>query len=140
MKVILFVIVAALCVSLCACNRGYTYEENGVKITVERKTPPALEDDDEEEKTEYTSAGTPINRDFDYSGFLVVDTPESDCFSEIAYNSRRHVLIVTFRDSIASYAYYAVPNSVWDDLRAADSKGGYYNSEIKGYYDCEKLE
>ena len=139
-KAISFFFALILCASLCACNRGYTYHYDGVDITVERRSPPAPEEDEEEEEPEYTSAGTHINRDFDYSGFTVVETDDSTCFCEIAYNSRRHILIVTFRDSGATYAYYDVPASVWSELRDAYSKGGYYNSDIKGHYDCEKLE
>ena len=134
-----FLIFIGLCwgiVKLIDARKGYTYHYDGVDITVERQSPPASDED----TPEYTSAGTPINRSFDYSGFTVVETPSSDCFSEIAYNSRRHILVVTFRDSGATYAYYDVPASVWSELRDAYSKGGYYNSDIKGHYDCEKLE
>jgi len=37
------------------------------------------------------------------------------------------------------YAYKDVPDSVWDDLFFASSMGGYYNENIKGQYDCEKI-
>ena len=67
----------------------------------------------------------------------MVSTPDSSCFSEIGY--RDGTLVVTFRDSGESYAYYDVPSTVWDALCAADSMGGYYNADIKGQYDCEKL-
>ncbi|MBO7669839.1 MAG: KTSC domain-containing protein [Oscillospiraceae bacterium] len=87
-----------------------------------------------------TSQGTPINDSFDWSRVSMEDTPESSCFSEIGYDKKHEVLVVTFRDSGASYAYYGLPSSVWNELCNAKSKGGYYNSEIKGYYDCEKLE
>lgn len=85
-----------------------------------------------------TSKGTPIVASEDYDDIRMISTPDSTCFSSIGYKSGR--LVVTFRDSGASYAYLDVPESVWSELRDADSMGGYYNSEIKGYYDCEKLD
>ena len=83
-----------------------------------------------------TSKGTPINDDFDET-VRMQSTPGSTCFSAIGYNNG--TLVVTFRESGASYAYYDVPPSVWDDLCSADSMGGFYNSDIKGQYYCEKL-
>ena len=87
-----------------------------------------------------TSQGTPINDKFDWSRVSMEDTPESSCFSAIGYDKTHEVLVVTFRDSGASYAYYGLPSGVWNELHNAKSKGGYYNSDIKGNYACEKLE
>jgi len=86
-----------------------------------------------------TSAGTPINYNFDLGSVDLIDTPDSSCFSEIGYDERNEVLVVVFRDSGAMYAYKDVPDSVWDDLFFASSMGGYYNENIKGQYDCEKI-
>ena len=69
-----------------------------------------------------------------------IDTPDSTCFSQIAYDSWHNVLGVEFRDSGAQYVYYDVEGYVWDELRDAYSMGGYYNSDIKGNYDCERIE
>lgn len=69
-----------------------------------------------------------------------IDTPDSTCFSSIAYDSWHDVLGVEFRDSGAQYVYYDVEGWVWDELRDAYSMGGYYNSEIKGNYDCERIQ
>lgn len=85
-----------------------------------------------------TSAGTPINEDF-HPDVEMIDTPDSTCFSAIGWDSGTGTLVVTFRDSGASYAYDEVPKSVWTELKNADSMGGYYNKNIKGYYDCVKL-
>lgn len=67
-----------------------------------------------------------------------VETPDSTCFSEIGYDANRDLLYVTFRSSGASYVYSEVPNAVWKSLLNAESKGGYYNTEIKGHFPCEK--
>ncbi len=92
----------------------------------------------QEKKT--TSQGTPINEDFDDSNVTMVSTPESTCFSEVGYDEAENTLVVTFRDSGSTYAYYDVSSSVWSEFIAAESKGSYYNKKIKGNYDCEKIE
>ena len=72
--------------------------------------------------------------DFDW-----VETPESTCFEYIGYDYEDEYLCVCFRDSGAIYVYTDVPESVWDGLYAAESRGGFYNSEIKGKYPCERI-
>jgi len=37
------------------------------------------------------------------------------------------------------YHYCEVPSAVFNNWRSADSMGQYYNSEIKGQYDCRVL-
>lgn len=73
------------------------------------------------------------------TGIAMQPTPESTCFSQIGYDSTARILYVTFRDSGKYYSYSAVPSDVWKTLSEAKSKGGYYNSDIKGFYDCIKL-
>ena len=86
-----------------------------------------------------TSAGTPISDDPSLYEITQIETPGSTCFSSIGYDSGTGTLVVTFRDSGASYAYDEVPKSVWNALQTSDSMGGYYNKNIKGQYDCTKL-
>lgn len=71
---------------------------------------------------------------WDAEDFEHVSTPESTCFSEIGYDYIGKELKVIFRDSGAEYTYYGVPYNTWYELRDADSKGGYYNAEIKDNY------
>lgn len=65
-------------------------------------------------------------------------TPESTCFSAVGYDWDNEVLYVQFRDSGSIYAYDA-PSSVYDELTAADSMGGYYNACIKGQYTSSRI-
>ena len=92
------------------------------------------------EVKERTSAGTVINDDFSTESAEKVSTPDSSAFTEIGYIRSEETLIVTFRDTGYSYAYYGVSVSVWNALKSAESKGSYYNSNIKGNYQCEKIE
>ena len=71
------------------------------------------------------------------TGSVMVETPNSSCFSEIGWYGGD--LYVVFRDSGAEYVYFDVPRSVYNELEDSDSPGKYYNAEIKGDYDCEKV-
>ena len=68
-----------------------------------------------------------------------IATSSSTCFSKIGYDSSKEVLCVEFRDSESEYAYFDVPKNVWSDLCKAQSKGSYYNKNIKGKYACERM-
>ena len=50
----------------------------------------------------------------------------STCLSEVRYNLLTRTLEVTFEKSGASYAYYNVPESVYEDLVNAKSVGQEY--------------
>ena len=124
---------------LCGCGSRlkpkvlYTPHEETVSATSKPTT-----EEPSSEYLGYTSQGTPIVDSDNYDDVRMIPTPDSTCFSYVGYKSGR--LVVTFRDSGASYAYLDVPEGVWEELRDAYSMGGYYNSAIKGYYDCEKLD
>lgn len=89
-----------------------------------------------------TSKGTPIidaeQSSFDIDDVYMMSTPNSSCFSEIGYDSYNCILVVTFRDSGSTYLYFDFYDDDWYDFKSADSLGSYYNSYIKGYYDCSK--
>ena len=89
-----------------------------------------------------TSAGTPIvdreASDFSISDAMMRNTPNSTCFSKIGYNEDKEILVVTFRSSGYTYLYFGVSKSEWTAFRTSDSLGKYYNSHIKGHYECFK--
>jgi hypothetical protein len=76
---------------------------------------------------------------FDVDEVTMQSTPESTCFSEVGYDSDWEVLVVRFRDSGSVYTYSDFPESEWNDFIAADSLGSWYNTYIKGQYDCERI-
>jgi hypothetical protein len=59
---------------------------------------------------------------------------ESSVIAEVGYSLSSQTLEVLFRSG-AIYLYYFVPQSVHDALLAADSKGTYFNKQIKGVYE-----
>lgn len=67
-----------------------------------------------------------------------IETPDSTAFIMIRYNFFYTELKVQFRNSGQWYIYYDVEPEVWDRFKHADSKGGFFNEFIKGYYDYER--
>lgn len=145
-KSIVWVLLVAFILSGCAANSKSPAQELAEVVTHEQTSNAISMSDETVNNAETaisqntTSAGTPINEDFDWGQVSMQNTPESSCFSKIGYSSNNEILVVTFRDKGTSYAYYEVPQSIWEKLCQAESKGSYYNKEIKGHYHCEKLE
>jgi hypothetical protein len=61
--------------------------------------------------------------------------------ASIGYDPTTQELHVGFKgkDGEAVYSYAGVPKDVYDGLMAADSKGGFINSHIKGIHAHSKL-
>ena len=58
---------------------------------------------------------------------------ESTALAGMAYDSQRNLLEVAFRDG-SVYQYSAVTAQVYQDLLRAESKGTYFNREIRPRY------
>lgn len=66
---------------------------------------------------------------------------DSSALQEAGYSWLWQALAVRFLSSPERvYVYQDVPEEVYLELLAADSAGGYYNTCIKGSYECEKME
>ena len=55
---------------------------------------------------------------------------QSSALRSVGYDGGDATLVITFQSG-STYEYSDVPRSVYDELMAADSKGGYFNSYIK---------
>lgn len=62
--------------------------------------------------------------------WIVVD---SSTISRMAYDEARRVLCVEFKNG-SRYEYYDVPASVFQQMKAAESKGQFLSVNIKGRY------
>ncbi|MBB2991073.1 hypothetical protein FHR72_002546 [Mycolicibacterium iranicum] len=60
---------------------------------------------------------------------------DSSNIYRIGYDSATEELYVEFSNG-RIYVYSGVPQSTYDELFTADSKGSYMNREIKPNYDC----
>lgn len=126
-RIILFFACALLLFS--ACGEQTRATVSGISIDAPAATPRPT-----------TSQGTPITDGASLPLVSMRETPKSTCFSSVGYDIGTETLFVVFRDSGAKYAYDEVPAAVYRALCNAESMGGYYNKNIKGQYDCTKVE
>lgn len=64
---------------------------------------------------------------------------ESSNLEAIGYDADLKRLTVTFKNG-RTYRYQNVEEAVFKDMLAADSKGRFFGSNIKGQYDFEREE
>ncbi|MBN3886605.1 MULTISPECIES: KTSC domain-containing protein [unclassified Nostoc] len=57
----------------------------------------------------------------------------------VGYDRNEQILQVEFQSG-AVYQYLGVDEDTWEDLHSSDSIGSFYNQEIKGRYDCDRLD
>ena len=62
-----------------------------------------------------------------------IETPDSSNIARYKYDDRTRVLTVEFKNG-GTYNYYDVPRTVFDQMNAASSKGGFLARNIKGIY------
>ncbi|HWQ50978.1 MAG TPA: lipoprotein [Terriglobales bacterium] len=103
------------------------------------QTSPPQDFDASAAAGDVTPAAGTVSATFDIDGVNMQSTPESTCFSEVGYDRDFEVLVVRFRDSGSVYTYSDFPASEWDAFIAADSLGSWYNANIKGAYECERI-
>ncbi len=64
----------------------------------------------------------------------------SSAVRDIRYDDETGTLRVTFVPTGKRYAYRNVPLEVYDDFRAALSKGTFFNLRIRDQYDYDLVE
>jgi len=64
---------------------------------------------------------------------------DSSNIEAIGYEPDSQELHVRFLKSGETYVYYGVEDWVFQELMQADSKGIYFNANIRNTYDCGKL-
>ncbi len=69
----------------------------------------------------------------DLADFTCITTTSS-FVNRVCYEEKNEYLLVLLDDTY--YHYCRVPHRVFEEWRAADSKGRYFASYIKGRFDC----
>jgi hypothetical protein len=67
-----------------------------------------------------------------------IETPESSNISRFKYDETSQVLTVEFNNG-GMYNYYDVPNTVYEQMQTASSKGKFLAQAIKGTYRYAKV-
>ncbi|MEH2027689.1 KTSC domain-containing protein [Nostoc sp.] len=57
----------------------------------------------------------------------------------LGYDRNEQILQVEFQSG-AVYQYLGVDEDTWEDLHSSGSIGSFFNQEIKGRYDCDRLD
>jgi len=66
--------------------------------------------------------------------FEYLDTSKSSFVRGAYYDIENNYMIVRLNSTY--YHYCGLPSSVWDSFKRTSSFGTFYNSHIKGSYDC----
>lgn len=64
---------------------------------------------------------------------------ESSNLQSALFDPDEKELYLQFHHKDRIYVYHDVPDYVWDQLKAAESKGKFFNGAIKGEYRCSEL-
>ena len=62
-----------------------------------------------------------------------IDTPESSNIVRLAYDVQAQVLAVEFKAG-STYNYYDIPEIIFEQMKAASSKGQFLAQQVKGSY------
>lgn len=65
---------------------------------------------------------------------------ESSLIAKAGYDPATKTLSIQMVNSSDVYSYHPVPQSLYDDFLAADSKGAFYVKNIKGQFQTDKTE
>jgi hypothetical protein len=64
---------------------------------------------------------------------------ESTTLGSAGHDAQSTILELQFRNG-AVYQYFRVPPRIYCDLLRADSKGGYFNQNIRGKYPYQRIQ
>lgn len=66
------------------------------------------------------------------------ESVESTTMRSVGYDRRGRILEIEFQSGVA-YQYLDVPQKVYEELTRAESKGQYFNDEIRDGYEFVRL-
>ena len=73
-----------------------------------------------------------------FAADIEMQSVKSSLLDKVGYDPEAKVLAVQMNYSSDVYLYQNVPQDIFDDLLAADSKGAFYVKKIKGQYKTER--
>ena len=73
-----------------------------------------------------------------FAADIEMKSVKSSLIDKVGYDPEAKVLAVQMNYSSDVYLYQDVPQDIFDDLLAAESKGGFYVKNIKGKYKTER--
>jgi len=73
-----------------------------------------------------------------FAADIEMQAVESSLIDQVGYDAEAKVLAIQMNNSSDTYYYQDVPQSIFENLLAADSKGRYYVKNIKGKFKTER--
>lgn len=73
-----------------------------------------------------------------FAADIKMQSVESSLLNKVGYDPEAKVLAIQMNYSSDLYLYQDVPQSIFDDLLAAESKGSFYVKNIKGKFKTER--
>ena len=73
-----------------------------------------------------------------FAADIEMKSVKSSLLDKVGYDPEAKVLAVQMNYSSDVYLYQDVPQDIFDDLLAAESKGGFYVKNIKGKFKTER--
>jgi hypothetical protein len=70
----------------------------------------------------------------DLAPFDCQDVTRSSLVNRVCYDKHEQYMIIKLRDT--DYHYCEIPAGIVSELRSAESIGRYYNTFIRGNFDC----
>jgi hypothetical protein len=67
------------------------------------------------------------------------DVVTSSVIATVGYDRNARRLEIGFRSG-TTYSYYLVPERIYSELMAADSKGNYFSKHIRGKFPFDEVE
>lgn len=64
----------------------------------------------------------------------------SENIQDMEYDTEKHLLVIIFKKNGRKYQYYQVPIQIWNGIKAAESKGKYFNAEIRDVFPFKEIK
>lgn len=69
-----------------------------------------------------------------FAAELDMRSVDSSLLDKVGYDSATQTMVIQMQNSSDLYTYVGVPEALYDELLAADSKGTFFVEKIKGKY------
>jgi hypothetical protein len=70
---------------------------------------------------------------------MVLESINSSNIEAAGFDPIQSKMVVRFKSG-AYYEYLSVPQQIYEQFRGAQSKGIFFNQNIKNYYNCNRIE
>lgn len=65
---------------------------------------------------------------------------QSSLLASVSYQPEESVLDLEFREGGIVYRYFHVPRDIYTRLLKAESRGAYFNHQIRNRFPCQRLQ